>query len=206
MTQIPGAILAGGLATRMGGGDKCLLDLGGRPILSHVMDRIAPQTSVQALNANGPADRFRNFDLPVLPDPIDGFVGPLGGVLAALNWAADLGADQVVTVAADTPFFPTDLVRRLQGAVTNQTPIALAATQDAERGPLRQPTFGLWPVRLRENLAKALEDGVRKVVQWTDVHGTGLVGFDPHPIDPFFNINTQEDLEQARQLLAMGAT
>ncbi len=201
MTGIPAVILAGGQARRMGGGDKGLLELGGQSLLSRVIDRIGPQVGQLALNANGDPARFNVFGLPVLADTIDGFAGPLAGILAALDWAAVLGAEQVATVAADTPFFPRDLVERLQGA---GKPMALAATKDEKRGVLRQPTFGLWPVNSREDLRDALTCGVRKVVQWSDQHGAASVIFETAAYDPFFNINTAEDLVDAETMLVKG--
>ncbi len=201
MTGIPAVILAGGQARRMGGGDKGLLELGGQSLLSRVIERIKPQVGQLALNANGDPARFSGYNLPVLADTIDGFAGPLAGILAALDWAAGLGAEQVVTVAADTPFFPRDLVERLQGA---DKPMALAATMDNKRGVLRQPTFGLWPVDLREDLRGALTGGVRKVVQWSDQHGAASVIFETTAYDPFFNINTAGDLVKAETMLARG--
>jgi molybdopterin-guanine dinucleotide biosynthesis protein A len=199
MTRPPGVILAGGLSRRMGGGDKCLLALDGRPLLAHVIDRLAPQVSRLALNANGDPARFAGFGLPVLADGVAGFPGPLAGVLAGLDWAAAEGAACIVTAAADTPFFPADLVARLQAAA-GASGLALAATPDPVRGLSRHPTFGLWPVALREDLRAALHGGLRKVVLWTDAHGAGTALFDAGPPDPFFNVNTAEDLAQAAQV------
>ncbi|WP_272008052.1 molybdenum cofactor guanylyltransferase MobA [Roseovarius sp. ZX-A-9] len=196
MKQPLAIILAGGLATRMGGGDKGLLPLGEGTLLSHVIDRIAPQVAGLALNANGDPARFAALGLPVLPDPVGGFVGPLAGVLAGLDWAAGQGAETVVSVAADTPFFPCDLVPRLMMAAQGmQVPLALAATPDG-----RQPTFGLWPVALRDDLRAALQDGLRKVVLWTDQHDARTAQFDAQG-DPFFNVNTPEDLARAQAIL-----
>ncbi len=205
--QIPlGVILAGGLATRMGGGDKGLLMLDGQTLLARVIDRLEPQVAGMALNANGDAARFSEFSIPVLPDSIDGFAGPLAGVLAGLDWAATLGVDHIVTAAADTPFFPADLVPRLQMAAEDtDTGMALAASPHPTRGLLRQPTFGLWPVALRDDLRDALQDGVRKVVQWTDRHGAALAPFAVAGFDPFFNVNTPEDMKTAQSLLSGGS-
>lgn len=202
MTDPLGVILAGGLSSRMGGGDKGLLDLDGRSILGHVVDRLAPQCGAMALNANGDPARFSDLGLPVLADSIDGFVGPLAGVLAGLDWAAAEGAEMIVTAAADTPFFPETLVADLMQAADGMAaPLALAATRDPESGKLwRQPTFGLWPVALRDDLRSALEGGLRKVVIWTDQHGARTVEFPMGQVDPFFNVNTPEDLDTARQL------
>ena len=200
MTQPIGVILAGGQATRMGGGDKGLLPLGDATILGHVIDRLAPQVAGLALNANGDPARFAAFGLPVLPDSVDGFAGPLAGVLAGLDWAAVEGASHIVTAAADTPFFPADLVPRLiLAAGTEGKPIALARTADG-----RHPTFGLWPVALRDDLRDALASGTRKVVAWTDRHGTAQADFPSDGFDPFFNVNTPEDLETAQTLLETG--
>ncbi len=205
--KLYGVILAGGLATRMGGSatqplDKGRLMLGERSLLDHVITRLTPQVARVAINANGDPARFADTGLPVLRDSIDGFAGPLAGVLAGMDWAAQEGASHIVTAAADTPFFPTDLAQRLTNAAQTQgRPIALAATTDPERGALRQPTFGLWPVALRDDLRAALADGLRKVVLWTDKHGAALAPYAPTPFDPFFNVNTAEDLAMAETLL-----
>ncbi len=192
-----GIILAGGQSTRMGGGDKCFKTLGGQSILSHVMDRISPQVADLALNANGDAARFADVGLPVVPDSIDGFAGPLAGVLAGLDWAAERGADTLVTAAADTPFFPPDLVPNLLLASEDMAAPLVLATSDNGR----HPTFGLWPVALRDDLRAALTDGLRKVVLWTDSHHGRTAHFAGSDPDPFFNINTPEDLLQAEQWL-----
>ena len=204
MRQAPlGVILAGGLASRMGGGDKGLLVLQGQSLLSRVIDRLQPQVAAVAINANGDAARFDSFGLPVIADSIDGFAGPLAGVLAGLDWAASKGADHIVTAAADTPFFPADLVPRLLMAAEDAgVEMALAASPDPKRGLLRQPTFGLWPVALRDDLRAALVDGVRKVVIWTDRHGAALAPFALDRFDPFFNVNTPEDMTTAEALIS----
>ncbi|MEQ8294482.1 MAG: molybdenum cofactor guanylyltransferase MobA [Roseovarius sp.] len=200
MKQPLGVILAGGKATRMGGGDKGLLPLGEGTILDHVMARLSPQVAGMALNANGDASRFAALGVPVLTDSIEGHPGPLAGVLAGLDWAAGEGAETIVTVAADTPFFPCDLVPRLQLAAEGMAqPLALAATPDG-----RQPTFGLWPVALRDDLRAALQEGLRKVVMWTDRHGGREALFDEAG-EPFFNVNTPGDLEKAQAMAGGGA-
>lgn len=207
MARPLGVILAGGLSRRMGGGDKCLLSLDGKPLLHHAIDRLGPQVSGLVLNANGDPERFADFGLPVVADSIEGFAGPLAGVLAGLDYAAAHGFDHIVTAAADTPFLPTDLVDRLLAAAEEAgTPMAMAATPDPERGRSRHPTFALWPVALREDLRQALTDGVRKVIVWTDSHGCAPVTFGIDPIDPFFNVNTPDDLARANQLLGELAT
>lgn len=203
MQQPLGVILAGGQARRMGGGDKGLLTLAGQTLLSRVIARLEPQVGGLVINANGDAGRFSSYGLPVVSDSIDGFVGPLAGVLAGLDWAAAQGADHIVTAAADTPFFPPDLVPQLLlAAETENRPIALAATPHPERGLMRQPTFGLWPVALRDDLRRSLQDGVRKIVQWTDSHGTALAPFPVQGFDPFFNVNTPADMKVANTLVS----
>ena len=200
MKQPLGVILAGGQATRMGGGDKGLLPLGQGTLLSSVIDRLEPQVAGLALNANGDAARFADLGLPVLADSIEGFAGPLAGVLAGLDWAAEQGAESVVTAAADTPFFPCDLVPRLLLAADGMAhPLALAATPDAKRGTARHPTFGLWPVALRDDLRSALAGGLRKVVLWTE-HHDGREALFPDEA-AFFNVNTPEDLAKAEAMV-----
>lgn len=203
MTLPVGVILAGGQARRMGGGDKGLLAVDGARLLDHVIARANTQLSQIAINANGDPDRFSEFDLPVIADSIEGFVGPLAGVLAGMDWAAELGHEFVVTVAADTPFFPESLVETfLQSAQVNEAQIVLAATPDPKRGIVRHPTFGLWSVALRDDLRAALNDGIRKVVLWTDQYPSATAIFDTKNGDPFFNVNTPDDLEQAERVKA----
>lgn len=210
MKQPFGIILAGGLATRMGGGDKGLLPLGRGTLLGHVVERFAPQVDALALNANGDPARFADFGLPVVADTIEGYAGPLAGVLAGLDWAAEQGADTVVSVAADTPFFPCDLVPRLMQEAHGMThPLVLAATPRgveetksmSKAGLIRHPTFGLWPVALRDDLRAALNDGLRKVVIWTDAHHGRLAEFPTDGFDPFFNVNTPQDLVRAEGMI-----
>ncbi|MEM7508749.1 MAG: molybdenum cofactor guanylyltransferase MobA [Pseudomonadota bacterium] len=200
---IAGVILAGGLARRMGGGDKALLQVAGRSLLSHVIDRLSSQVVEVALNVNGDAARFAAFDLPVIADTVEGFVGPLGGVLAGMRWAAARGHSHIVTAAADTPFFPSDLVARLsEAAEAEGQPIALAATNDPKRGLSEHPTFGLWPVALADNLEEALTIGqLRKVIVWTSRHGAACAVFDDGHY-PFFNVNTPDDLAEAERISA----
>lgn len=206
--SVLGVILAGGQATRMGGGDKGLLPLGGDTILGHVIRRLRPQVSGLVLNANGDPARFAGLGLPVVADSIADFAGPLAGVLAGLDHAAAQGADRIVTAAADTPFLPADLVARLEAESAGQAlPLVLAATpRDAEEtrsmsrsGLVRHPTFGLWPVALRDDLRAALQGGLKKVVLWTDRHG-GREALFPEA-RAFFNVNTPDDLARAEALL-----
>lgn len=200
MTKPLGIILAGGRATRMGGGDKGLKRVGGVPLLDRVIERLSPQVAQLALNANGDPSRFDAYGLPVLPDSLPDHPGPLAGVLAGMDWAAEMGFDAIVTAAADTPFFPADLVAQLQAAA-GPTGLALAASRQPDGKVMRQPTFGLWPVALREDLRAALQGGLRKIVIWTDGHQAGQAVFDVAGFDPFFNVNTPEDIDEAERLL-----
>lgn len=188
-------ILAGGQANRMGGGDKGRLMLGDQSLIQRVIERITPQVDAVVLNANGDSSRFDDLGLPVVADSIEGFPGPLAGVLAGMDWAAEQGHDWLISVAADTPSFPRDLAVR---PAEHDTPVVLAATPDPERGRLPQPTFGRWQVALRHDLRAALNDGVRKIRQWTQAQGETLVVFDE---GDFFNINTPDDLAWAEQHL-----
>jgi molybdopterin-guanine dinucleotide biosynthesis protein A len=201
--RIAGVILAGGLARRMGGGDKALLPLGGEPLLARVIARLGPQVAEIVLNANGDPARFARFGLPVVADTVAGFAGPLAGVLAGMRWAAARGYTHVASAAADTPFFPADLVARLrEAAESSGQPIALAATNDPERGLTEHPTFGLWPVSLADNLEEALTVGhLRKVIVWTSRHGAARAVFDDAGGYPFFNVNTPGDMDAAERIL-----
>lgn len=198
MSVLPfGVILAGGLATRMGGGDKCLLPLCGVVLLDQVLARLEGQVAGLVLNANGDPARFADWDVPVVADGVDGHPGPLAGVLAGMEYAAARGHETVLSVAGDTPFFPRDLGVRLEAARAGAgLPLAMAVTPSEERAFNRQPTFGLWPVSLRGDLRAALEGGVRKIVAFTEPLGCAREMFAETP-DPFFNINTPEDLAEA---------
>jgi len=200
--RIAGVVLAGGQSSRMGGGDKCLLPLGAQPILGHVIDRISPQVESVVLNANGEPERFSAFGLPVVADSISGFAGPLAGVLAGLDWAAQNGFTHVVSAAADSPFFPPRLVTGLCFACeASGEPMAMVHSPRETSGFFRQPTFALYDVALRENLRTALQGGVRKVIQWVEPLGCAPIVFHGFSDDPFFNINTPEDLVRAEGLL-----
>lgn len=205
MKKPHGIILAGGQARRMGGGDKGRLKLGAKSLLERVLSRLELQVSSIALNANGNAERFSDLGLAVVADSINGYTGPLAGVLAGLDWAQSNGDNLIVTVAADTPFFPLDLVSQLMKVGNGMTaPLVLSATRDSSGNIWRHPTFGLWPVSLRNDLRDSLEAGLRKVVDWTEKHQAREVVFETVPFDPFFNINTPKDLYLAEQLLKEG--
>lgn len=189
----PAVILAGGLSRRMGGGDKGLQPFGRGTLLSAVRDRVAPLASALALNANGDPARFAALRLPILPDPVPGYPGPLAGVLAAMDWAAAAGAERVLTVPCDAPFLPADLLLRL---AATDAPVAVAATDGREH-----PTAALWATALAPALREALGQGVRRVRDFAGAHGARAVAFDPGPPDPFLNVNAPADLAAASRWL-----
>lgn len=199
-----GVLLAGGLSRRMGGGDKGLMPLGGRPVLAHALERLRAQTDHIVINANGDPKRFAAFDVPVVPDTLDGFAGPLAGVLAGLRHALTMrdAPSFIVTAAADTPCFPDDLAARLLAEAKDDRTIVLASSDGR-----RHPTFGLWPVALADDLETWLADpGNRKVMIWVERHAWVSADFALRTIngaafDPFFNINTPEDFATAQDLL-----
>ncbi len=201
MDGVAGVILAGGLSRRMGGGDKCLRLLAGRPILTRIVERARSQVDTLVLNANGDPARFAGFGLPVVADSVEGFVGPLGGILAGLDWAAHHapGCRWVASFAGDAPFLPLDLVERFTAAVAMQgADLAVAAS-----GGQTHPVFGLWRADLRETLRRALvEEQIYKVDRWTARYKLATVEFASTPVDPFFNANRPEDLAEAERLLA----
>lgn len=200
MSQPYAVILAGGLSTRMGGGNKALRILGGETLLARVIGRLAPQAGQLAINANGEAELFADYALPVIADGFAGFAGPLAGVLAGMDWAAGQGAESVVSVSVDTPFVPQDLVHRLREA-RGRSGVAVAASPD-DTGRLRDhPTCALWPVALRNDLRAALESGLHRIGQFAAAYDPGRAVFDSHPLDPFLNLNTPEDLARAARLV-----
>ena len=199
-----GVLFAGGQSRRMGGIEKGLMPLGGRPMMAHVIERLRPQVSDLIINANGDAARFAGFALPVVPDLTADFAGPLAGLLAGMEWtrAHRPDAAQVVTAACDTPFFPADLVAKLSGAAEAAgADIALASS-----GGQGHFVFALWPVALAGDLAAYLGEGRRKVQDWIERHSYTVVPFSPREIggaaiDPFFNVNTPDDLATAEAWL-----
>ena len=196
--KIAGVVLAGGLSRRMGGGDKALRPLAGKPMLAHVLDRAAPQVGAMVLNANGDSSRFAAFGLPCVADSVPGFAGPLAGILAGLDWAAAHAPDAefVASFPSDAPFLPRDMVRRLYDARDGAV-IAIASSAGRTH-----PVCGLWRVALRDDLRRALIDAnIRKVETWIARHKSVAVDFAVDPIDPFFNANAPEDLARAEALL-----
>jgi molybdopterin-guanine dinucleotide biosynthesis protein A len=203
IAALAGVLLAGGQSRRMGGGDKCLRPLAGRPLLAHVIERVRPQVGPLVLNANGDPARFAALGLPVAADVVEGFAGPLAGVLTGLEWAAVHAPDctHVASFACDAPFLPTDLVARLTAAVAEKdADLACAASRGRSH-----PVFGLWPVRLAGALRTAIVEGeVRKVDVWTARYRLVTVDFPmletpAGPLDPFFNANHPDDLATAER-------
>ncbi len=196
-----GLVLAGGLARRMGGGDKALLTICGETILDRVLARFGPRCTGLLLNANGDPARFARFRLPVVADDIPDFAGPLAGVLAGLDWLARNAPDTewMASVPGDCPFVPRDLVPRLhQARMAEGMPLACAKS-----GDWRHPVAGLWPVALRGDLRRALtEEGLHKIEVWTGRHGVALAEWPDKPVDPFFNVNRPEDLANAETIAA----
>ena len=196
-----GLVLAGGLARRMGGGDKPRTKIGGVTILQRVLARLKPQCVRIIINANGDPARFADTGLPVVEDSVPDFAGPLAGILAGLDWAA-MHAPEIADVASvpgDCPFLPHDLVARLHEARAAQNrPLACARS-----GDWRHPVVGLWPVALRDDLRQSLtRDHVRKIEVWTARHGVALVDWPAVPFDPFFNVNTPADVAAAERIAA----
>ena len=196
MPATVGLVLAGGLARRMGGGDKALIKVGGIAILDRVLERLRGACQTIVLNANGDAARFARYGLPVVPDSVPDFAGPLAGILAGLDWAAahSPGTEWLASVPGDCPFLPRDLVARLHAARA----AAAAPLACAQSGDWRHPVVGLWRVDLRDDLRDALAtEGLRKIETWTARHGIALATWPDQPFDPFFNVNTPDDAATA---------
>ena len=192
-------VLAGGRATRMGGGDKPLRELAGRPILARVLARIADPDRAIVLNANDDPARFAPFHLPVVADADDSRSGPLAGILAGMDWASSIGAHDLVSVPGDCPFLPRDLVPRLIAA----REAAGSAYACAASGGWTHPVIGLWPLAARAELRAALAAGERKIDRFTARAGCATAEWPIEPFDPFFNINTPEELAKAETLLPL---
>jgi molybdopterin-guanine dinucleotide biosynthesis protein A len=200
--EIPGVLLAGGLARRMGGGDKPMRTIGGKTILQRVIARLAPQCDGLVLNANGDPARFAAFGLPVIADDVADYPGPLAGILAALDWMAANRPDakHVLSAAADCPFLPRDLVARLEQARASEKAELAVAASDGQT----HPVIGLWSVRLRDELRHALvKEDVRKIDRWTARYPLATVTWPVTPLDPFFNANTVDDIAEAERLATL---
>ena len=196
-----GLVLAGGLARRMGGGDKARIEIGGVSILDRVLARLSGQCVDIIINANGDPERFADTGCTVVPDNVPGHPGPLAGILAGLDWLAaqDNGVEWLLSVPGDCPFLPEDLVEHLHFArVRLGAGVGLAC---ARSGEWRHPVVGLWPLALRASLRQALvEEGLRKIEVWTARHGVAVADWSTEPADPFLNVNTPEDAERAERI------
>ncbi|TCS63460.1 molybdenum cofactor guanylyltransferase MobA [Varunaivibrio sulfuroxidans] len=196
--NILGVLLAGGLARRMGGGDKCLRTVGGKTMLTHAINRAGPQVGSLIINAAGDPERFASYGFPVVPDAIEGFAGPLAGILTAMEWAHTHAPEVawVASFATDAPFFPEDLTSRLAQAIECDG----AEMACAQTGARTHPVFALWPVALAAALRRAMEDEkMRKIDLWTARYKIAHVVWTSDPVDPFFNINTVDDLHVAEE-------
>src|SRR5215831_3944011 len=198
-----GLVLAGGLARRMGGGDKARIEIGGVSILDRVLARLSGQCVDIIINANGDAERFADTGCTVVPDNVPDYPGPLAGILAGLDWLAaqDNGVEWLLSVPGDCPFLPDDLAERLHAArVKMGAGVPLAC---ARSGEWRHPVIALWPLALRKDLRKALVDeDLRKIEVWTARHGIAVADWPAEPVDPFLNVNTPQDAAQAERIAA----
>ncbi len=197
-----GVLLAGGLARRMGGGDKSLLSLGGKRILDRVIARAQPQVDELILNANGDPWRFAEFDLPVVQDVIGEFAGPLAGILTGMNWAhANVrDAEWLVSFATDSPFLPADMVQRFMNTMSEKQADIVCASSNNQM----HPVFALWPIRLKDELKAAMiDEKIRKIDSWTARYRTFQVDYDlgDNGLDPFFNVNRPDNLDEAKRML-----
>ena len=208
MIDIPGIILAGGLSRRMGGGDKGLLMLGETSIIERVIDKILPQVGSLAININGDSSRFPDYKLPIIPDSIKGYLGPLSGILAGMEWAFKNGNRYIATVASDTPFLPDDFIKRLHAMVKSKNlNIGIAASRILSGDDVFiHPTFGIWEVALKDDLRDALANDTRKIMFWAKKFKLDYYYFDTSDklSDPFFIINTPDDLDEAKYRLKKG--
>ena len=202
MTEVLGAILAGGLSRRFGGGDKCLQPLGGRTILDHVIERARPQVGQLILNANGDPSRFEKFGLTTVPDVVEGYAGPLAGILSVMEWAREYTPQTrwVATFPGDAPFVPLDFVETLMARIDGDgAELACAASNGRTH-----PVCGMWNVKLADALRKSLiVEDLRKIDLWTAQYALSTVNFEIGAIDPFFNINRPEDLKSAERTLTL---
>jgi len=203
--DMTGVLLAGGQSRRMGGGDKCLQVLGERTMLAQVIARLGPQVARLVINANGPPERFTEYGLPVTADLIQGFAGPLAGVLTGMRWSIEHASQAlaIITIPTDAPFLPMNLAERLIDASDGVPHRIVLAKSDGRT----HPVVGLWPVALANDLDAALKAGVRKVLDWTDRHDTVHAAFPferigGEDLDPFFNANRPEELERARVIVS----
>ena len=201
--NLPSVILAGGRSQRMKLKDKSFLEVGNKTLLDMTLERLQSQSHKVAINTNSYSSKFKRYGLPILRDQLGGFIGPLAGILTAMKWAGDLGYEKVITVAVDTPAFPENLLKQLCKKMeeTNSDIVFAASSTDHKQGKNLHPVFGLWKTYLRYDLMRELEGGVRKVTRWSEKHKTASVCFANDSIDPFFNINTPDDVKLFKEYL-----
>ena len=201
--NVPGVILAGGQSRRMNRKDKAFLEIGERTLLDMIIERLGPQSYEMAINTNSYSYKYKRYGLPILHDHMEGYLGPLAGILTAMEWAKDTGYEKVITVAVDTPLFPLNLFRELDQKmeVSNSDIVFAASSGYQKQRKILHPVFGLWKTYLCDDLRKELERGIRKVTLWTAKHKTSSVCFDNDVVDPFLNINTPDDIELLKEYI-----
>ncbi len=198
--NVPGVILAGGQSRRMNHKDKSFLEIGERTLLDMTIERLRSQSYKMAINTNSYSSKYEKYGLPILHDHLDGYLGPLAGILTSMKWAKDIGYEKVITVAVDTPLFPLNLVNELyQKMKLSNSDVVFAASSADRKEKILHPVFGLWKTFLYDDLRKNLELGIRKVTLWSSKHKTSSVCFDNDLLDPFFNINTPYDIELLKE-------
>ena len=201
--NVPGVILAGGQSRRMNRKDKSFLEISERTLLDMTIERLGSQSDKMAINTNSYSSKYKRYGLPILRDHLEGYLGPLAGVLTSMKWAKDIGYEKVITVAVDTPLFPLNLVNELyqKMEVSNSDIVFAASLTDRKQRKILHPVFGLWKTYLCDDLRKQLEQGIRKVTLWSAKHKTSSVCFSNDLVDPFFNINTPDDIELLKEYL-----
>ena len=201
--NVPGVILAGGQSRRMNRKDKSFLEIGERTLLDMTIERLRFQSDKIAINTNSYSSKYKRYSLPIIHDHMEGYLGPLAGILTAMKWAVDIGYEKVVTVAVDTPLFPENLLKELYKKMeeSNSDIVFAASLKNKKQSKNLHPVFGLWKTYLHDDLRKELERGMRKVTLWSEKHKTSSVCFAHDLIDPFFNINTPVDIKLFKEYL-----
>ena len=194
--EVPAVILSGGESRRMGRNDKAFLSIEDKTLLEITLERLHRQTQQIAINTNSNDPKYLAYNLPVLNDAISGFLGPLAGIFTAMKWANQMGYKSVATIAVDTPLFPENLLKKLhcKMEMSNSDIVFAGTSTDYKKKKLLHPVFGLWKTSLYNDLGKELESGVRKVTHWSERHKASNVFFQDKRLDPFFNVNTPEDI------------
>lgn len=195
-----GVVLAGGRSSRMGQQDKAFCQLGQQCLIETVIGRVMPQVDELIINTNSEQPAYRALGLPIIKDCADGQLGPLVGILSAMEWIAAQRPQchWLASFSVDTPFVPLDTVDKLFPAIEREQTL-LASVRSEQR---THPVIGLWSLQLRGDLREQLlHHQMRKVDRWTARHGVAIVDFDAEPVDPFFNVNTPDELDTARAIL-----